>query len=126
MDNLIEEITNKLNYLNLSIEDNNLSKKIILIAINSIKNFIKSEINPFIDFYSIKDIFIDTVIGEYLLLIKSSNLKNDISLDNFIKSIKEGDVSITYFENKDKSFDNVINYFLDKKRLLYNYKKVVW
>ncbi len=126
MDTLVDDILNKLNCLNLSIEDVNLSKKIILISINSIKNFVKYEINDFIDFYHIKEVFIDIVIGEYLSLLKLSNIKNDINLDNAIKSIKEGDTSITYFENKEKSLDNIIEYFLNKKKLLYKYKKVIW
>lgn len=126
MDTLVDDVLNKINCLNLSIEDTNLSKKIILMAVNSMKNFVKSEINAFIDFSIIKEIFIDIVIGEYLSLIKLSNIDTNINFDNVIKSIKEGDTSITYFENKEKTLDNIINYFLDKKRLLYNYKRVVW
>lgn len=126
MENIVDEISDRLDCLNLAIENINLSKKIILIAINSVKNFIKSEINPFIDFSIIKDIFINMVIGEYLLLVKASNLENEISLDNAVQTIKEGDTSITYFENKNISLENVINYFLDKKRLLYRYKQVIW
>lgn len=125
MDSLVNEILEKISLLNLSLEDDFLSKKIILIAINSVKNFIKSEIDVFIDFSIIKETFIDIVIGEYLLLIKLSNIDNNIDIDNVVKTIKEGDVSITYFENK-KTFDNIIEYFLDKKKLLYNYKKIVW
>ena len=125
MDSLVNEILEKISLLNLSLEDDFLSKKIILIAINSVKNFIKSEIDVFIDFSIIKETFIDIVIGEYLLLIKLSNIDNNIDVDNVVKTIKEGDVSITYFENK-KTFDNIIEYFLDKKKLLYNYKKIVW
>lgn len=126
MNNIVDEISDRLNCLNLSIKDTYLSEKIILMAINSVKNFIKCEINPFIDFSIIKDIFINIVIGEYLLLIKSSNLESDIPLDSAIKNIKEGDTSITYFENKNINFQDVINYFLDKKKLLYRYKQIVW
>ncbi len=126
MYNIIDEISNRLDCLNLSIENFQLSQKIILIAINSVENFIKSEINPFIDFSIIKDIFINVVIGEYLLLVKASNLENDLSLDAAIQTIKEGDTSITYFENKNINLENVINYFLDKKKLLYRYKQIIW
>ena len=126
MENLILEISNRLQNLNLSIENITLSEKIISIAINSVENFIKSEITPFIDFFSIKDIFINIVIGEYLLLVKASNLHNQLSLDNAIKTLKEGDTSITYFENKNVSLQNVIDYFLDNKKLLYKYKKIIW
>lgn len=126
MENLITEISDRLNILNLSIEDIDLSEKIILIAINYVENFIKSEINPFLDFSIIKDIFINIVIGEYLSFVKISNIKNNISLDDAIKSIKEGDTSITYFENKNTNLDDIINYFLNNKKLLYRYKKIVW
>ena len=126
METLINEISDRLNILNLSIEDIDLSEKIILIAINSVENFIKSEINPFIDFSIIKDIFINIVIGEYLSFIKISNIQNDISLDDAIKTIKEGDTSITYFENKNINFDDIINYFLNNKILLYSYTEIVW
>ena len=126
MENIIDEICNKLDDLNLSIKNNYLSKKIILMAINSIKDFIKLEINPFIEFSLIKDTFVNLVIGEYLQLIKSANLETDLNLDKAIKSIKEGDTSITYFEKGNISLDDIIQYFINKKRLLYNFKRIVW
>ena len=126
MNSIVYEISDRLNYLNLSIKNIYLSEKIILMDINSVENFIKCEINPFIDFCIIKDIFINVVIGEYLMLVKSSNLENDISLDSAIQTIKEGDTSITYFENENNKFQNVIDYFLNKKKLLYRYKQIIW
>lgn len=126
MNSIVYEISDRLNCLNLSIKNIYLSEKIILMAINSVENFIKCEINPFIDFCIIKDIFINVVIGEYLTLVKSSNLENDISLDSAIQTIKEGDTSITYFENENNKFQNVIDYFLNKKKLLYRYKQIIW
>lgn len=126
MNSIVYEISDRLNCLNLSIKNIYLSEKIILMAINSVENFIKCEINPFIDFCIIKDIFINAVIGEYLMLVKLSNLENDISLDNAIQTIKEGDTSITYFENENNKFQNVIDYFLNKKKLLYRYKQIIW
>ncbi|MBS5794027.1 MAG: hypothetical protein ACLUCH_01745 [Lachnospirales bacterium] len=126
MNSIVYEISDRLNCLNLSIKNIYLSEKIILMAINSVENFIKCEINPFIDFCIIKDIFINVVIGEYLMLVKSSNLENDISLDSAIQTIKEGDTSITYFENENNKFQNVIDYFLNKKKLLYRYKQIIW
>ncbi len=126
MNSIVYEISDRLNCLNLSIKNIYLSEKIILMAINSVENFIKCEINPFIDFCIIKDIFINVVIGEYLMLVKLSNLENDISLDNAIQTIKEGDTSITYFENENNKFQNVIDYFLNKKKLLYRYKQIIW
>ena len=126
MNSIVYEISDRLNCLKLSIKNIYLSEKIILMAINSVENFIKCEINPFIDFCIIKDIFINVVIGEYLMLVKLSNLENDISLDNAIQTIKEGDTSITYFENENNKFQNVIDYFLNKKKLLYRYKQIIW
>ena len=126
MNGIVYEVSDRLNCLNLSIKNIYLSEKIILMAINSVENFIKCEINPFIDFCIIKDVFINVVIGEYLMLVKSSNLENDISLDSAIQTIKEGDTSITYFENENNKFQNVIDYFLNKKKLLYRYKQIIW
>ncbi len=126
MNGIVYEVSDRLNCLNLPIKNIYLSEKIILMAINSVENFIKCEINPFIDFCIIKDIFINVVIGEYLMLVKSSNLENDISLDSAIQTIKEGDTSITYFENENNKFQNVIDYFLNKKKLLYRYKQIIW
>lgn len=126
MNSIVYEISDRLNCLNLSIKNIYLSEKIILMAINSVENFIKCEINPFIDFCIIKDIFINVVIGEYLMLVKLSNLENDVSLDSAIQTIKEGDTSITYFENENNKFQNVIDYFLNKKKLLYRYKQIIW
>ena len=126
LDNLVTEISDKINTLNLSIENVYLSEKIILMAIKSVKNFIQFEINPFIEFHIIKDVFIDIVIGEYLSLIKVSNIEHNISFDEAIKSIKEGDISITYFENSVNDIKTVSDDFLDKKKLLYKYKRIVW
>lgn len=126
MDSIVIQILDKIKCLNLNIKDVYLSEKIILMAINSVKDFIKCEINPFIDFSNIKDIFIDCVIAEYLSLVKASKLENDVDTEEAIQSIKEGDVSITYFENKKTTIDDIIKYYEDKKRLLYNFKRVVW
>lgn len=126
MDNIVIQIADKIKSLNLNIKDLYLSEKIILMAINSVKNFIKYEINPFIDFCNIKDVFIDCVIAEYLSLVKASKLENDLDTEEAIQTIKEGDVSITYFENQRTTIDDIIKYYEDKKRLLYNFKKVVW
>lgn len=126
MEKIVEEISNNLDTLNLSIENKILSEKIILMAINSIKDFIKFEINPFIEFSLIKDTFINLVIGQYLELIKNSNLQHNFNLEKAVKTIKEGDTSITYFEKGNVSLDDIIQYFLSKKSLLYNFKKVVW
>lgn len=126
MKSLVEEIYEIIESLNLSIKNVELSKKFILISIDSVQNFIKSEINSFIDFPIIKNIFINVVIGEYLLLIKISKLENEISFDNAIQSIKEGDTSITYFENQNNTLESVSNYFLNKKKLLYRYRQIIW
>ncbi len=65
MDNISDEIIEKLNNLNLININLNLCKKIVFIAIKSVENYIKCEINSFIDFSLIKETFIDIVIGEY-------------------------------------------------------------
>lgn len=120
-------IFEKLKSLDLLLDDELSSKNIIDMAISSIYNFICIEINPFIDFNSISNIFIDVTISEYLSLIKNSNLQSQFDFSSTIKSIKEGDTSITYFdENSSNSFQSIIDYFNSKKVLLYNYKVVKW
>ena len=124
MHSISDEIIQKLKTLNLININLNLSEKIVSIAINSIQNYINCEINPFIDFSLIKQIFIDLVIGEYLLLIKNANLDSTMDFEPAIKSISEGDVSITYstenLENNAQKLNFLIDYFLSKKSLLLN------
>ena len=128
MHSISDEIIQKLKTLNLININLNLSEKIVSIAINSIQNYINCEINPFIDFSLIKQIFIDLVIGEYLLLIKNANLDSTMDFEPAIKSISEGDVSITYstenLENNAQKLNFLIDYFLSKKSLLLNFKSI--
>ena len=130
MHSISDEIIQKLKTLNLININLNLSEKIVSIAINSIQNYINCEINPFIDFSLIKQIFIDLVIGEYLLLIKNANLDSTMDFEPAIKSISEGDVSITYstenLENNAQKLNFLIDYFLSKKSLLLNFKSIRW
>lgn len=130
MDNISEEIIKKLNNLNLININLNLCKKIVFMAIKSIENYIKCEINSFIDFSIIKETFIDIVIGEYLTLIKNANLDENMNFETAIKSISEGDVSITYStetaETKEDRLNQLIGYFLAKKSLLLNFKAIRW
>ena len=124
MEEIIFKVESKLLTLKLAIEDSILSRKIIKMAIVSIQKFIKAEINPFIEFSLIENIFIDVVIGEYLRLLEVANI--GIDLEEAIKTIKEGDTSITYFEKKENRLNIVSNYFLEKKRMLYNFKAICW
>lgn len=130
MHSISDEIIQKLKTLNLININLNLSEKIVSIAINSIQNYINCEINPFIDFSLIKQIFIDLVIGEYLLLIKNANLDSTMDFEPAIKSISEGDVSVTYstenLENNAQKLNFLIDYFLSKKSLLLNFKSIRW
>lgn len=130
MHSISDEIIQKLKTLNLININLNLSEKIVSIAINSIQNYINCEINPFIDFSLIKQIFIDLVIGEYLLLIKNANLDDTMDFEPAIKSISEGDVSITYstenLETNAQKLNFLIDYFLSKKSLLLNFKSIRW
>lgn len=130
MKNISGEIISKLKNLNLINIDYVLCEKIVLMAMDSVENFIKCEINPFIDFQLIEQIFIDIVIGEYLVLVKNSGFYEEVFIEDAIKSISEGDISITYFTEgkttKEQKFDLLINYFLNKKSLLSDFKTVRW
>lgn len=129
MENILNEVIENLEQLNLLNIDFELSKKIIIMSIQSVKNYIKCEINSFLDFSLIKDIFIQIVIGEYLLIIKNANLDENMVFEDAIKSISEGDVSITYFdklETKQDKLNKLIDYYLSKKRLLLNFKSIRW
>ena len=129
MENILNEIIEKLQCLKLINIEIEYAKKITSICINSVKNYILCEINNNIDFLQIKEIFIDIVIGEYLTLIKNANLDENMEFETAIKSISEGDVSITYFENKnskDNKLNFLIQYFLNKKSLLLNFKAIRW
>lgn len=129
MNVILNEVLNKLNYLDLLSIDIETTKKIIKIAINSAKSFVICEINFNMDFNKIRDIFIDIVISEYLILIKNTDFDKNMNFDNAIKSISEGDVSISYFQNKhskQEKLDGLILYFSNKKSLLNNFKSIRW
>lgn len=127
MENITKLISQKINLLGLDIDDEVLSQNIICTAISSVHNFIYSEINPFIDFDTIKNLFVDIVIAEYLSLIKNSNVQSQFDFSATVQSIKEGDTSVTYFDdNSSNSFQSIIDYFQSKKNLLYNYKVIKW
>lgn len=143
MEAIIQKIFDKIQFFNFIYIDESSSKSIISIAINSVHSFIFSEITPFLSpelFTQIEDIFIDISIGEYLSILNTSGLTKDIidfNLDNStnlmqgIKTIKEGDTSITYFDSSassstSTSITSIIDYLLNKKLLLYNYKVIKW
>ncbi len=129
MENILNEVIEKLQALKLINIDILTAKKIATMCINSVKNYILLEINNTINFLEIKDIFIDIVIGEYLSLIKNANLDENMEFENAIKSISEGDVSISYFQNTTSEEDKLkllIQHFLNKKRLLLNFKAIRW
>lgn len=141
------KIFDKINFFNFIYIDKQNTLSIIDMAIKSIHSFIFSEISPFLDFNLIHDIFIDICIGEYLSILNScalthlildfninhsySLISSDTDLSN-IKTIKEGDTSITYFDSSSSSnsssssLEAIINYFLSKKTLLYNFKVITW
>ncbi len=127
IENLILEKLKDLNLLNINEE---LALSIIDRAIDAVKSYIKYEINSNLDLSKIEDIFIDIVIGEYLFIIKNCNLDESLQFEQAIKTITEGDVSITYFEDTSDSklerFNKLINYFLDKRKLLSKYRAIRW
>lgn len=138
---VVQKIFQKVTLFNLIYIDEENSINIINMAIKSIHTFIFSEISPYIDFNLIEDLFIDICIGEYLHILNSCSLTHlilnfDASLSyslisssdtNNIKTIKEGDTSITYFEsNSSSSISSIIAYFLSKKTLLHNFKEIKW
>lgn len=123
---ILEETMDKLEALNLIYKDINLTKNIVKIAISSTENFIKSQINPTINIEKIKNTFIDIVIGEYLYLMENTFSQNKIYTDDAIKTIQEGDTTLTYFEDKKKPIDNLIKYFLSKKSELDSIKCINW
>ena len=127
IENLILEKLKDLNLLNINEE---LALSIIDRAIDAVKSYIKYEINSNLDLSKIEDIFIDIVIGEYLFIIKNCNLDESLQFEQAIKTITEGDVSITYFEDisdsKLERFNKLINYFLDKRKLLSKYRAIRW
>lgn len=142
---VVQKIFKKIQLFNLIYIDEENSINIINMAIKSIHSFIFSEISPFIDFNLIEDLFIEICLGEYLSILNSCALTHLIvdfdapnsyslissSSQNNIKTIKEGDTSITYFESdisssSSSSLSSIISYFLSKKALLYNFKEIKW
>lgn len=123
---MVDEILKRLEKLKLISKDVGLCENVAKVAILSVENYIKFEINPIIEFEKIKEIFIDLVIGDYLYLMKNTSEYEKFEIDDAIKTIREGDTSITYFEKKYTKIDALINYFKDKKKHLLSFKCVRW
>lgn len=125
---LKQDALEKIQTLNLNYLDDNYTSNIVQMAFNSVFNFFNLNFNPFFNFNSINHLIIDIIIGEYLVLIKNSNLQNQLNLDEAIKTISEGDVSVTYFQTqtKEDKIDLLINHFLDKKKELLTFKSITW
>ena len=106
-------------------------------------NFVISKIDEYIkNFCNIKEIpeeinyaFIDMVCSEFLLEKKSSGSLNLSDLDfssPAIKSISEGDTSVTYAfgdgtMTNEQKLDVLVNYLADNfRKELYRFRRFVW
>lgn len=126
MEELKQEIFEKLETLNLIITSTDICKKLLTMAISSAKNFISIQINPIIQIEEIKHSFIQIAIGEYLTLIKASTNAINIDFDNIIKTIKAGDTSMTYFDDKNKDINTIIDYFFKAREELISFRSIKW
>lgn len=134
MQHILSLVSHKLDLLNLSLEDTSLSDKILTISLSSVSSFFYSELGPFIDLSNLEpnilSIFVDLVISEYLTLIKFSSLDSSLDFSPAIKSISEGDVSISYSPelstSKSSYIDFLISHFSSKKSLLKNFSSIRW
>lgn len=128
MQSLLEQIYSNISKLGLTYIDENHTLNILKIAFNSTFDFINLNFAPSFDFNSIEHIISDITIGEYLLLIKNSDLGNRLNFQDSVKAISEGEVSLTYFEGQSNQvkLDLLIDHFLGKKKELLAFKAVCW
>lgn len=103
-------------------------------AINKVENHIKNYCNISKIPDGLYELLVDGVCGELLKTLKDSNLLNaeNFDLDTAVKSITEGDVSVTYAVNEGSATDEqkltaLINSLADiDKNCLTRYRRLNW
>lgn len=132
MQEIVELTYEKLLKLNLINDDLSLSKKLISFSVESVLDFLSMEINPSLNPLDFLNLVSDIALGEYLIRIKNANLDLlNVNFDDAIKTIKEGDVSLTYaigegMKTNEQRLDFLIDFFISKKKLLLTKKIIKW
>lgn len=92
---MLELITRRLG--ELGYETSTSDKELLLFSKNKVENYIKNYCNLPAVPDGLTEIFIDRVCGEFLFSkFNSGNLNSENSGESEIKSISEGDVSVTF------------------------------
>lgn len=127
---MLEEITERLASFNYTVTESD--SWMLTFLIQKVENHIKNITNLSIVPEGLSNIFIDMVIGEFLLNKKSTGNLAELNLETAVKQIQEGDTSITYAIGDgdltpEKRLDNLIKHLLIRgERELLSYRCVKW
>lgn len=112
----------------ISAEDTDIIAFLIQKALNSINNITNQNYTEDTFPISLKEIWVDKAVGEYL---KLKNTLGELP-ENFetlaVSQIKEGDTAVSFSETStDKKIDNLINMLLFSRDFeLLKYRRLVW
>lgn len=112
----------------ISAEDTDIIAFLIQKALNSINNITNQNYTEDTFPISLKEIWVDKAVGEYL---KLKNTLGELP-ENFetlaVSQIKEGDTTVSFSETStDKKIDNLINMLLFSRDFeLLKYRRLVW
>lgn len=127
---LKENIKNRLSYLGYELK--NSDEWTVNFLIDKVENSIKNKCNINIIPKMLEEAETDMICGEFLLYLKNSgNLDiENINIDAAVKSIQEGDTSISYSDKSktpEERLDLIINYLMKNKTGdLIRYRRIVW
>lgn len=112
----------------ISAEDTDIIAFLIQKALNSINNITNQNYTEDTSPISLKEIWVDKAVGEYL---KLKNTLGELP-ENFetlaVSQIKEGDTTVSFSETStDKKIDSLINMLLFSRDFeLLKYRRLVW
>lgn len=126
---MLEEITERLASFNYTVTESD--SWMLTFLIQKVENHIKNVTNLSAVPEGLGNIFIDMVVGEFLLNKKSTGDLEGFDLEAAIKQIQEGDTSITYAIGEgdltpEQRLDLLINYLMDHDKELISHRCIKW
>lgn len=98
---------------------------VIDFLIQKVENYIKNECNVDTVPEGLIETQIDMVCGEFLLMKKQTNSLGDMDVSEAIKTIAEGDTTITF--QSGMTIDSFITYLMEKGKGDFScYRKLKW
>lgn len=94
--------------------------------ISKVENHIKNQCNVETIPEGLYEIAVDMVVGEFLLGKKATNQLTGFDIEGAVKSISEGDTSITFAGNNEERMNQLIAYLLHDSADFSSYRRIKW